>query len=107
MEHLRVAGLIAGAVVEEVLHLRLRLSLGFKRASSVEALGARDRGHDGGEVGELLGLDGDELIARLRRLERAGSALAGQLGGLRTGLWNASGSQASTQQERELAIAWN
>ncbi len=27
MEHLRVAGLVTGAVVEEVLHLRLRLSL--------------------------------------------------------------------------------
>ena len=74
MEHLRVAGLIARAVVEEVLHLRLRLSLGLERARSVEALRARDRGHDGGEIGELLGLNGDELVAGLRGLERAGGA---------------------------------
>src|SRR6185437_10839240 len=77
VEHLCVAGLIARAVVEEILHLRLRLSLGFERASSVEALSARDRGHDGGQVSELLGLDGDELIAGLRGLERASGALAG------------------------------
>ena len=55
---------------------RLRLALDLARA--FQALGARDRRHDGGEIGELRGLEGDELIARLRCLERAGRRLAGR-----------------------------
>ena len=76
MEHLRSAGLIAGAVVEEVFKLLLSLGLALGLARSIQALGAGDRGHDGGKIGELLGLKRDELVARLRGLKRAGGRLA-------------------------------
>ena len=46
MEHLRVAGLVAGAVIEEILHLLLALRLAFQPAGVVEALRARHRGND-------------------------------------------------------------
>jgi hypothetical protein len=39
VKHPRVAGLVAGAVIEKVLHLRLRLSLGFERAGGAVVLG--------------------------------------------------------------------
>src|SRR5882757_8446243 len=45
-------------------------------ARAFQALGARNRGHHGGEVGELVGLKGDKLIARLRGLQRARRGLA-------------------------------
>ena len=48
MEHLRNAGLVAGAVVEEVLKLLLSLGLALGLARAIQALGAGDRGHDGG-----------------------------------------------------------
>jgi hypothetical protein len=75
VEHLRGVGLIAGAVVEEVLKLLLSLGLALGLARSIQALGAGDRGHDGGKIGELLGLERDELVPRLRGLKRAGGRL--------------------------------
>src|SRR5271166_3948777 len=76
VEHLRGAGLIASAVVEEVLKLLLSLDLALDLARAIQALGARDRRHDGGEIGELLGLKCDELVTRLRSLQRTGGRLA-------------------------------
>jgi hypothetical protein len=75
VEHLRGVGLIAGAVVEEVLKLLLSLGESLGLARSIQALGAGDRGHDGGKIGELLGLERDELVPRLRGLKRAGGRL--------------------------------
>ena len=77
MEHLCSAGLIASAVVEEVFELLLSLDLALGLARAIQALGAGDRGHDGGKIGELLGLKRDELVARLGGLKRAGGRLAG------------------------------
>ena len=57
VEHLRGAGLVAGAVIEEVGKLLLRLLLVLDIARALQALGACDRRHDGGEVGKLLGLE--------------------------------------------------
>ncbi len=65
MEHLRGAGLIAGAVVEEVGDLLLRLRLVLDLARPVQALGAGHGGDDRGEVGELLGREAHELVAGL------------------------------------------
>src|SRR5271165_605020 len=76
VEHLRGAGLIASAVVEEVLKLLLSLDLALDLTRTIEALGAGNRRHDGGEIGELLGLKRDELVARLRGLQRARGRLA-------------------------------
>jgi hypothetical protein len=77
MEHLRVAGLIAGAVIQEILHLLLALGLAFQPAGIVEALRARHRGDDAREIGELLRREAHDLVAGLRRLERAACRLAG------------------------------
>src|SRR5271166_1538251 len=71
VEHLRGAGLIASAVVEEVLKLLLSLDLTLDLARAIQALGTGDRRHDRGEIGELFGLKRDELVARLRGLQRA------------------------------------
>jgi hypothetical protein len=104
VKHLRGARLITGAVVEEVLHLRLRLCLGLERPRGVQALGARDRGHDGGEVGELLGLDGDELIAGLRGLERAGRAW---LAVTNASIWVRVESRFCTTPACTRMVSWN
>ena len=56
--------------------LLLRLRLVRDVAGALQALGARDRRHDGGQVGELLRLQRDELVAGLGRLKRAGGRLA-------------------------------
>ncbi len=77
VEHLRVAGLVAGAVVQKLRRLGSRLLLGFDRARPVQTLGSRNRRHHRGEIGELLGLDRDQLIAGLCSLQRAGRRLAG------------------------------
>ena len=53
-----------------------RLVLALDVAGAFQALGARDRRHDGGEIGELLGLERHELVAGLGGLQRAGGRLA-------------------------------
>ena len=58
------------------MSLLLRLLLALDVARAFQALGAGDRRHDRGEVGELLGLERDELVAGLRGLQRAGRGLA-------------------------------
>ncbi len=68
MKHLRVTGLVAAAVIEKACELLLRLLLALDVSGALQALGARDRRHHGGQIGELLRLDADELVARLRRL---------------------------------------
>src|SRR5271166_5622715 len=76
VEHLRGAGLIASAVVEEVLKLMLSLDLALDLTRAIEALGAGARRHDGGDIGELLCLKRDELVTGLRGLQRTGGRLA-------------------------------
>ena len=76
MEHLRRAGLVAGAVVEEALELGLRLLLALDLTGGFEALSARDRGPHGRQVGNLFRLKGSELVAGLGRLQSACRALA-------------------------------
>ena len=72
VEHPRVAGLVAAARRQEAAELLAGLLLAAARCGRLEALGAALRGDDGGEIGELLGLQGEELVAGLRRLQRAG-----------------------------------
>ena len=76
MEHLRGAGLVARPVAQEIGQLLLRLGLVRDIARALQALGARDRRHHRGEVGELRGLKRDKLVAGLRGLEGAGGPLA-------------------------------
>src|ERR1700722_3577987 len=76
VEHLYGARLVAWAVIEEVGKLLLRLQLVLDIARALQALGACDGRHDGGEVGKLLGLERRELIAGLSGLKRAGRGLA-------------------------------
>ncbi len=78
MEHLRVAGLVSPTVIEEIGELLLRSQLVFDIARAFQALRPSDRRHDGGEIGELPRLQAGELIARLRRLQRAGGGLTGR-----------------------------
>ena len=68
---LRGAGLVARPVAQEIGQLLLRLGLVCDIARALQALGARDRRHHRGEVGELRGLKRDKLVAGLRRLEGA------------------------------------
>src|SRR5579884_1534003 len=75
-EHAGVAGLIAGAGGEEAPALLAAL-FGRGRALRFGKRACASIGrHDGGEVGELLGLEGEDLVAGLRRLQRTGGALA-------------------------------
>ncbi|GCC47852.1 hypothetical protein chiPu_0031896 [Chiloscyllium punctatum] len=75
-EHPGVAGLIADAGGQEPSALLAAL-FGSRRAFGFrERLRAAVGGDDGGEIGELLGLECEELVAGLGRLQRAGSALA-------------------------------
>ena len=57
MKHLRVTGLVAAAVIEKPRELLLRLLLTLDVSGALQALGARDGRHDGGQVGKLLGLE--------------------------------------------------
>ena len=45
-------------------------------AGAFQALGTRERRHQGGEIGELICLQSDKLVAGLRGLERARRGLA-------------------------------
>ena len=76
VEHLRGAGLIACAVIEETRRLCLRLFLALDCPRPVQTLSAGKRRHDGREIGKLLGLKRHKLIAGLRRLQRSGGGLA-------------------------------
>jgi hypothetical protein len=77
VKHLHRLSVVAVAVIEEVLALLLGLGLGCNGTSTFEALGAGNRGHDGGKVGELLGLKGDKLITGLGGLQSTGRRLTG------------------------------
>src|SRR3546814_10416395 len=75
-EHAGVAGLISAAGGQEAAALLATL-LGSRRALRFgQCLSPSVRGDDGREIGELLGLEREELIAGLRRLQGAGRALA-------------------------------
>src|SRR5260370_20357939 len=76
MEHLDGLGLIAPAGAEKLIELRAALLLVGSEAGTVEGLGARLRRDQRGQVEELPGLQGDQLVARPARLEEAGSRLA-------------------------------
>jgi len=65
--------------------LRLRLLLAFDGACTFEALGARDRRHHRGEVGELLGLDCHELICPIE--PPAARPVADWLEEMRASIW--------------------
>ena len=78
MEHLRGARLVARSVAQEIGQLLLRLGLVRDIARALQALGARDRRHHRGEVGELCRLKRDKLVAGLRSLKGAGGPLAGR-----------------------------
>ena len=68
--------LIAGARRQKPPKLLLPLILGGGLLGALKALGPSLRGDGGGEVRELLGLEGEDLVARLGRLKRAGRRLA-------------------------------
>src|SRR5579884_665005 len=75
-EHAGVAGLIAGAGGEEAAALLAAL---FSRGRALrvgKSPCASIGRHDGGEVGELLRLERENLVAGLHRLQRPGRALA-------------------------------
>ena len=75
-EHAGVAGLIAGARRQEPSALFATL---FGRGRSLglgQALRPAVGGNDGGEIGKLLRLQREKLVAGLRRLQRSRRALA-------------------------------
>ena len=76
VEHLDGLGLIAPAIGEEAPQLFLRLALGLRHAGRLQRLGAALRGEQPGEIGQLSGLNRDQLIAGLRRLQHADRRLA-------------------------------
>ena len=77
MEHGDIAGLIALTGRDEAAHLFARLFLRFGAAGDLERLGAALRREQRRHIGELLALQREELIAGLRRLQRADGGLAG------------------------------
>ncbi len=76
VEHRDRSRLIAAAGRDEAGELLARLVLARRRLRAFEALRAALRGEQRGQVGELLRLEREQLVARLRRLQRAGRALA-------------------------------
>ena len=76
IEHLRVAGLVAGSRRQEATALLLSLRGGGSLFGRLQRLRAAIGGHDGGEIAELLRLKGEKLVTGLRRLQRAGRRLA-------------------------------
>ena len=63
MEHLDGLGLIAPAGAEKLIELRAALLLVGGEAGPIEALGARLRCDERGQIEELPRLQGDQLIA--------------------------------------------
>ena len=75
-EHLRVAGLVTDARGQEAAALLAPLFSCGGPLGLRERLGPAVGGDDGGEIGELLGLERQKLVAGLRRLQGAGRTLA-------------------------------
>src|SRR3546814_383340 len=75
-EHAGTARLIAAAWRQEATALLAALFGGGGSLGRGQGIGSTVRRDDRGEVGELLRLKGEELIAGLGRLERTGGALA-------------------------------
>ena len=71
MEHPDVAGLIALAGREEAAELLAPLLLRGGALGRLRLCARALRGDDRSQVGELLGLQCEELVAGLRRLQRA------------------------------------
>jgi hypothetical protein len=76
VEHLDALGLIAPAGCEDLVELHAALFLVCGIAGAIETLGAGLRGDEGGEIDQLPGLEGDQLIAGLARLKDADGRLA-------------------------------
>ena len=76
LEHPGVAGLIALAGREKAAKLLAPLLLRGGALGRLNVLGAALRGHDGSEVDELLGLQCEDLVAGLCRLQRTRRRLA-------------------------------
>ena len=70
MEHLDALGLVARTVIEELRKLDFRLLLVFDDAGAFKALCAPNRGEDRRQIGELLCLQRDQLVAGLRTKRR-------------------------------------
>ena len=68
LEHPGVAGLIALAGCEEAAKLLTPLLLRRGALGCFKALRTSLRGNDGGEIAELLRLQGEDLVAGLRCL---------------------------------------
>ena len=75
-EHVDGGRRVAGPRRDEAAQLFACLFLACRLSGLFERLRAALGGHQGGEIGQLLRLQRDELIARLRRLQRAGGVLA-------------------------------
>lgn len=71
MEHLHGLRLIALTVGEKLIELNAGLFLVGCYASAIEALGARLRRNQRGQIEELPSLQGNELVPRLRSLQDA------------------------------------
>src|SRR5882672_2398438 len=78
MKHLHRRRLIAWAWCEEAAELLARLVLGGGALRGLQIVGPTLSGYDGGEVGKLLRLERQELVAGLCRLQGTRSRLAGR-----------------------------
>src|SRR5207253_498660 len=76
VEHLHGLRLVALRRAEKPIELFARLSLISSAARPSEAIGTRLRRNQCGQIDELSGLQRDELIARLNRLQSADGRLA-------------------------------
>src|SRR5690606_28231466 len=76
VEHLRVAGLVSAARRQEPFALDAALLGGGRALRFCQRIGAAVCRDDRDQVGKLLRLEGKELVARLRGLQRPCRALA-------------------------------
>ena len=76
MEHPHGLGLVTATGGNKLLELRPRLLLVGGGASAIEALGTTLRRDERGQIGELPGLQRDELIAGLTGLQHSDRRLA-------------------------------
>src|SRR3546814_20508733 len=78
VEHARVARLIAGGSRQEAAEPFAALGFDGRLARRVQRLRPALRGEQRRQFRELLRLQCEKLVARLRRLKRAGRGLAGR-----------------------------
>ena len=76
MKHLDGLGLISAPARKKAAELLVSLFLICGGASPIEALGARLRRDERGQIGDLLGLKRDQLVAGLGCLQLADGRLA-------------------------------